>query len=199
MLRVPLILFIIRKLTFVGFLFFYCTISVIIKSIKLSVLIYKKGLIILMNRVVLVGRLTKDPDLRHTPAGVPVCTFTLAVNRPFSNQQGERETDFINCVVWRKPGENAAKFLKKGSMAGVDGKIQTRNYEGQDGKRVYVTEVLGESVQFLESKNARNNDYQPPMDPPPEREKNNSGYTRINEDPFAEGSPIDITDDALPF
>ena len=74
------------------------------------------------------------------------------MNRPFSNQQGERETDFINCVVWRKPAENVANYLKKGTFAGVDGRIQTRNYEGQDGKRVYVTEVLAESVQFLKPK-----------------------------------------------
>ncbi|MCB2597429.1 single-stranded DNA-binding protein, partial [Listeria monocytogenes] len=94
-----------------------------------------------MNRVVLVGRLTKDPDLRYTPAGVAVETFTLAVNRTFTNQQGEREADFINCVVWRKPAENVANFLNKGSMAGVDGRVQTRKYEGNDGKRVYVTEI----------------------------------------------------------
>ncbi|HEY9576674.1 MAG TPA: single-stranded DNA-binding protein, partial [Pseudobacillus sp.] len=101
----------------------------------------------MMNRVVLVGRLTKDPDLRYTPNGVPVASFTLAVNRTFTNQQGEREADFINCVVWRKPAENVANFLKKGSLAGVDGRIQSRSYEGQYGKRVYVTEVQAESVQ----------------------------------------------------
>ncbi|EJL3135829.1 single-stranded DNA-binding protein, partial [Listeria monocytogenes] len=107
----------------------------------------------MMNRVVLVGRLTKDPDLRYTPAGAAVATFTLAVNRAFTNQNGEREADFINCVVWRKPAENVANFLKKGSMAGVDGRVQTRNYEDSDGKRVFVTEVVAESVQFLEPKN----------------------------------------------
>ncbi|HHW4603775.1 TPA: single-stranded DNA-binding protein, partial [Listeria monocytogenes] len=107
----------------------------------------------MMNRVVLVGRLTKDPDLRYTPAGAAVATFTLAVNRPFKNTQGEQEADFINCVVWRKPAENVANFLKKGSMAGVDGRVQTRNYEDKDGKRVFVTEVVAESVQFLEPKN----------------------------------------------
>ncbi|EAE4452660.1 single-stranded DNA-binding protein, partial [Listeria monocytogenes] len=106
----------------------------------------------MMNRVVLVGRLTKDPDLRYTPAGAAVATFTLAVNRPFKNAQGEQEADFINCVVWRKPAENVANFLKKGSMAGVDGRVQTRNYEDNDGKRVYVTEIVAESVQFLEPK-----------------------------------------------
>ncbi|EAF3873197.1 single-stranded DNA-binding protein, partial [Listeria monocytogenes] len=107
----------------------------------------------MMNRVVLVGRLTKDPDLRYTPAGAAVATFTLAVNRPFKNTQGEQEADFINCVVWRKPAENVANFLKKGSMAGVDGRVQTRNYEDKDGKRVFVTEVVAETVQFLEPKN----------------------------------------------
>ncbi|ENM1174582.1 single-stranded DNA-binding protein [Listeria monocytogenes] len=119
----------------------------------------------MMNRVVLVGRLTKDPDLRYTPAGAAVATFTLAVNRPFKNTQGEQEADFINCVVWRKPAENAANFLKKGSMAGVDGRVQTRNYEDSDGKRVFVTEVVAETVQFLEPKNinaegATSNNYQ---------------------------------------
>ena len=89
----------------------------------------------MLNRVVLVGRLTKDVDLKYTPNGVPVATFTLAVNRTFTNQQGEREADFVNIVVWRKPAENAANYLKKGSLAGIDGRIQTRNYDGQDGKR----------------------------------------------------------------
>lgn len=173
----------------------------------------------MMNRVVLVGRLTKDPDLRYTPNGAAVATFTLAVNRTFTNQQGERETDFINCVVWRRAAENVANFLKKGSLAGVDGRIQTRNYEGQDGKRVYVTEVLAESVQFLEPRSAassergnennaygggqRNQDF--PFGQQNQRNNNNnnnnnSGYTRMDEDPFAnDGQPIDISDDDLPF
>jgi single-strand DNA-binding protein len=142
----------------------------------------------MMNRVVLVGRLTKDPDLRYTPNGVPVATFTLAVNRPFSNQQGERESDFINCVVWRKPAENVANFLKKGSLAGVDGRLQTRNYEGQDGKRVYVTEVQAESVQFLDTKGEKKQD-KPAQQP----------TTRISEDPFQGNGQIDISDDDLPF
>ena len=174
----------------------------------------------MMNRVVLVGRLTKDPDLRYTPNGVPVATFTLAVNRNFSNQQGERETDFINCVVWRKPAENVANFLKKGSLAGVDGRIQTRNYEGQDGKRVYVTEVLAESVQFLEPKNAAaggrgdmgqysapreqgagasygGNNYN--QNQRQNNSNNNQGFTRVDDDPFAGSGQIDISDDDLPF
>ncbi|MBC1743885.1 single-stranded DNA-binding protein [Listeria welshimeri] len=160
----------------------------------------------MMNRVVLVGRLTKDPELRYTPAGVAVATFTLAVNRPFKNAQGEQEADFIQCVVWRKPAENVANFLKKGSMAGVDGRIQTRNYEDSDGKRVFITEVVAESVQFLEPKNnnaegAKSNNY-----------KNQANYsnnnktssyradTSQNSDSFAnEGKPIDINPDDLPF
>lgn len=170
----------------------------------------------MMNRVVLVGRLTKDPDLRYTPSGVPVATFTLAVNRTFSNQQGEREADFINCVVWRRPAENVANFLKKGSLAGVDGRVQTRSYEGQDGKRVYVTEVVAESVQFLEPKGGSTGSgerggggsYNEPRDQGfpfggnnqnQRQNNNNKGYTRVDEDPFANDGQIDISDDDLPF
>lgn len=186
----------------------------------------------MMNRVVLVGRLTKDPDLRYTPNGIPVATFTLAVNRPFSNQAGDREADFINVVVWRKPAENAANFLKKGSLAGVDGRIQTRHYEGQDGKRVYVTEVQAESVQFLEPKNsgggnndrnnagqaydnARNNQQRSGTNTNDRGSNNggfdnrgnnyngnrgnNSGFSRVDDDPFANNGSIDISDDDLPF
>jgi single-strand DNA-binding protein len=173
----------------------------------------------MMNRVVLVGRLTKDPELRYTPNGVPVATFTLAVNRTFTNQQGEREADFINCVIWRKPAENVANFLKKGSLAGVDGRIQTRNYEGQDGKRVYVTEVQAESVQFLEprsssagernegssygnqrSYNNNNNNDNPYEQNSNQNQRNNNNYTRVDDDPFAnDGKTIDISDDDLPF
>ncbi|MBC1481909.1 single-stranded DNA-binding protein [Listeria sp. FSL L7-1485] len=179
----------------------------------------------MMNRVVLVGRLTKDPELRYTPAGVAVATFTLAVNRTFTNQQGEREADFINCVVWRKPAENVANFLKKGSMAGVDGRVQTRNYEGNDGKRVYVTEIVAESVQFLEPRNSNggggnnyqggnnnNNNYNNGGNNFGQATTNNGGfgqdqqqsqnqnYQSTNNDPFAsDGKPIDISDDDLPF
>ncbi|RJY68670.1 Single-stranded DNA-binding protein A [Listeria monocytogenes] len=159
-----------------------------------------------MNRVVLVGRLTKDPDLRYTPAGAAVATFTLAVNRPFKNGQGEQEADFIQCVVWRKPAENVANFLKKGSLTGVDGRVQTRNYEGNDGKRVYVTEIVAESVQFLEPKqNAVEGST-------PNNNQNEASYSNNNKngsyrasssqnsDSFAnEGKPIDISDDDLPF
>lgn len=148
----------------------------------------------MMNRTILVGRLTKDPELRFTPSGTAVATFTLAVNRTFTNQAGEREADFINVVVWKRPAENTADFLKKGSLAGVDGRIQTRNYEGQDGKRVYVTEVVAESVQFLEprgqSNNQQNNQSTNQSNTPPQ----------TNGDPFANnGQPIDINSNDLPF
>ncbi len=160
----------------------------------------------------MVGRLTKDPELKYTPNQIPVCTITLAVNRPFSNQQGEREADFITCVIWRKPAENAAKFLKKGSLAGVDGRLQTRSYENNQGQRVYVTEVMAESVQFLEPKgkghtqenqqqqsNGYSNDYQYNSEPSPTR--NNTRRLRgYDDDPFAnDGTPLDINDDDLPF
>jgi single-strand DNA-binding protein len=148
-----------------------------------------------MNQVVLVGRLTKDPDLRYTPNGVPVATFTLAVNRTFSNQQGERETDFINCVIWRRPAENVANFLKKGSLAGVDGRIQTRNYEGQDGKRVYVTEVVAESVQFLEPKSSGAKSEQRSY----QNQDDSKGFTQMDDQTFAGSDQIDISDDNLPF
>jgi single-strand DNA-binding protein len=148
----------------------------------------------MMNRVILVGRLTKDIELRYTPAGVAVASFTLAVNRPFKNAQGENEADFINCVVWRKPAENAANFLKKGSLAGVDGRVQTRSYEGQDGKRVYVTEVMAESIQFLEPKGNSENKSQNPQG-----YQQNQRPNKQQQDPFAGGGQIDISDDDLPF
>ena len=110
----------------------------------------------MINRVVLVGRLTKDPELKYTQSGIAVCRFTLAVNRPFRNQQGENEADFINCVAWRKQAENTANFLKKGSLTGIDGRIQTSNFEGRDGNRVFMTEVVADSVQFLEPKSSQN-------------------------------------------
>ncbi len=106
----------------------------------------------MLNRVVLVGRLTKDPEYRTTPSGVSVATFTLAVNRTFTNAQGEREADFINCVVFRRQADNVNNYLSKGSLAGVDGRLQSRNYENQEGRRVFVTEVVCDSVQFLEPK-----------------------------------------------
>ena len=106
------------------------------------------------NRVVLIGRLTKDPELRYSSSNIPMLYFAVAVNRTFTDQNGQRQTDFINCVAFRKQAENMARFLGRGSQIAVEGRIQTRNYQGKDGNTVYVTEVVAESVQFLESKNS---------------------------------------------
>ncbi|WP_060914565.1 single-stranded DNA-binding protein [Gemella haemolysans] len=104
--------------------------------------------------VVLVGRLTKDLELRYSSSNIPMLYFAVAVNRIFTDQNGQRQTDFINCVAFRKQAENMARFLGRGSQVAVEGRIQTRNYQGKDGNTVYVTEVVAESVQFLESKNS---------------------------------------------
>lgn len=106
----------------------------------------------MMNRVILVGRITKDPEVKTTQSNIPVCSFTLAVNRQFTDQSGERQADFIQCVVWRKQAENLERYVKKGALLGVEGRIQTRQYESDNGMR-YVTEVLCDSIQFLESRN----------------------------------------------
>lgn len=154
----------------------------------------------MLNRVVLTGRLTKDPELRYTPNGAAVATFTLAVNRSFSNQNGERGADFINCVAWRNQAENVANFLKKGSLAGVDGKLQTRSYENQHGQRVFVTEVQAESVQFLEPKNSGGQQGGGYDNSGSGGGNSNQGNNGFPGDPFAnDGKPIDISDDDLPF
>lgn len=106
----------------------------------------------MINQVTLVGRLTKDPDLRLTPEGTPVVNLTLAVNRPFKNHNGDYETDFVHCTIWRKAAENTANYCRKGMIIGITGKIHTRNYQNQEGKKVYVTEVVAEAVQFLSKK-----------------------------------------------
>ena len=166
----------------------------------------------MINRVVLVGRMTKDPELKYTQSGIANCRFTLAVNRPFKNGQGEQEADFINCVAWRKQAENTANFLRKGSLTGVDGRIQTSNFEGQDGKRVFLTEVVADSVQFLEPKSSRSDSQQNSLASRESYHTNNSSQyqgqaqTRqgmnhsASEDPFQRGGgPIEVTDDDLPF
>ncbi|MGN1277423.1 MAG: single-stranded DNA-binding protein [Floccifex sp.] len=111
----------------------------------------------MINRVVLVGRLTRDPELRKTPSGASVCSYTLAVSRNRSSQPGQPDADFINCVTWNRQAETMAQYLHKGSLIGIEGRIQTRSYDNQQGQRVYVTEVLTDSVQFLESKSAASN------------------------------------------
>jgi single-strand DNA-binding protein len=158
----------------------------------------------MINRVVLVGRLTKDPDLRYTPNGVAFTSFTIAVNRPFKNQQDEREADFIPVVVWRRQAENAANFLSKGSLAGVEGRIQTRSYENNEGKRVYVTEVIADSVQFLEPKGTHSSG-QSTSQGNYSSGSSSTGTSQAQgapsfEDPFANDSkPINIAEDDLPF
>ncbi|MGY4688230.1 single-stranded DNA-binding protein [Salibacterium sp. K-3] len=156
----------------------------------------------MINRVVLVGRLTRDPELRYTPNGVAVVNFGIAVNRPFTNQNGEREADFFNCVAWRKQAENVANYLKKGSQAGIDGRLQSRKYENQEGRRVSVVEVQAESVQFLEPRGASGgsssgNQYGAA---PTSGQQSQGGSSNLNDDPFAnDGQQIDISDDDLPF
>ncbi|RWZ54717.1 single-stranded DNA-binding protein [Halobacillus fulvus] len=161
----------------------------------------------MLNRVVLVGRLTKDPDLRYTPNGVAVANFTIAVNRPFSSNSGDRDADFINCVVWRRAAENLANFMNKGSLVGVDGRLQSRSFDNQEGKRVFVTEVVADSVQFLESKgssqgggNRGGSGFQPNQNQPASNQFGSNQNNNKQDDPFADqGEPIDISDDDLPF
>lgn len=138
----------------------------------------------MLNRIILIGRLTKDPDMRMTPNGVAVTTFKLAVDRPFTNKQGEKETDFINIITWRGLAENCANYLKKGRMAAVDGRLQIRSFDNNEGKRVYITEVVADNVRFLEGSKTK----QEPQNEP------------TQDDPFVnDGKPIDISDDDLPF
>lgn len=158
-----------------------------------------------MNRVVLVGRLTKDPELRRTQTGVPVTSFTLAINRTYTAPNGERQADFIPCVVWNKAAENVARYTTKGALVGVEGRIQSRNYQGQDGKMVYVVEVNCDSVQFLESKNSR--DQRPNMSQsmPDNTMSNNQMNAQqipapsFDDDFSAFDATFDISDDDIPF
>jgi len=143
----------------------------------------------MLNRVTMTGRLTKDVDLRYTQSGTAVGSFNLAVDRAFRNKDNERETDFINCVIWQKSAENFANFVHKGSLVGIDGRVQTRNYENKQGQRVYVTEVVVENFSLLE--------------PKPSASQTQSGAipdNQPNTNPFANsGEPLDISDDDLPF
>ena len=176
-----------------------------------------------MNTVQLIGRLTKEVELHFTSNGTAVGSFTIAVNRNFTNQQGEREADFINCVIWRKAAENFANFTRKGSLVGVEGRLQVRNYENQQGQRVYVTEVIVNNFDLLESRavteqrplgeNARpttSNNYSNPQQGFGMNSNNNQSNSYNNYDfnqtqqttsfPFMEdGHPIDISEDDLPF
>ena len=150
-----------------------------------------------MNKVVLIGRLTKDPELRYTSSNIPSATFSLAVNRPFQNQNGVREADFINIVMWRKQAETAKKYLSKGSLIAVDGRIQTRNYDGTDGKKVYVTEVVADNFEFLESKGQRAN---MTSDENMDSFVQNMPTTDVKDEPYIDfGDTIELSDDDIAF
>lgn len=138
----------------------------------------------MINRVVLAGRPTRDLELKSINSGTSVCSFTLAVDRNFKSRSGEREADFINCVAWGKTAEVMSSYVKKGSVIGIDGRIQTRSYDNREGQRVYVTEVVVENFSFLggSDKNAQRN-------------QNNQS----SNDPFASIKQVDIADDDLPF
>lgn len=156
-----------------------------------------------MNKSIIVGRLTKDPELRTTANGVPSVNFTVAVNRTFTNQSGEREADFINCVAWRKQAENLSKYCNKGSLVGVEGRIQTRSYDAQDGTKRYVTEIVADSITFLGSKSdSKGNSGFYPDAPTDYAEPNpiESNGSDVSEDPFKDfGSEVNLSDDDLPF
>lgn len=144
----------------------------------------------MINNVTLVGRLVAPPDLRKTPNNVSILQGTLAVNRNFKNENGDREADFINVVLWRQAAENLANWTKKGSLVGVTGRIQTRNYDNQQGQRVYVTEVVADRFQLLESKGDNQGQTQ---------QQNAAPNFARNNNPFGATNPLDISDDDLPF
>ena len=163
-----------------------------------------------MNKVFLIGRLTRDPELRYTGSNTAVASFSLAVNRNFTNANGEREADFINIVVWRKQAENVKNYLSQGSQVAIDGRIQTRSYDDQNGQRRYVTEVVADNVEFLGSKGSSNNtnmnvkeSSQPANSEPTPYDfgpANEPKTTDVDSNPFADfGSSIEISDDELPF
>lgn len=180
----------------------------------------------MLNRSVLVGRLTKDPELRYTSNGAAAGSFTLAVNRNFTNAQGEREADFINCVIWRKAAETFTQWTHKGSLVAVDGRLQTRNYENNQGITVYVTELVVDEFSFLESNKNNGNNGQTNQQPfnqnnnknrnngnnyqgnnqsqfgnssPFGRGQNNNNRNSNMSDPFKSGGGVNVSDDDLPF
>ncbi|XRJ97314.1 single-stranded DNA-binding protein [Latilactobacillus sakei] len=149
----------------------------------------------MINRVVLVGRLTRDVDLRYTKSGTAVGQFTMAVNRQYTNANGDREADFLNCIIWRKSAENLSNFTHKGSLVGIDGRLQTRNYENKEGQRVYVTEVVVDNFSLLDSKASGEASGKQSANHTQNKPQQNN-----QSDPFANtGQAIDISDDDLPF
>lgn len=152
-----------------------------------------------MNKAFLIGRLTRDPELRYTGSNIAVATFSIAINRPFNNQSGEKDVDYINIVVWRKQAENVKNYLSQGSQVAIDGRIQTRSYDDETGKKRYVTEVVADNVQFLDSKNKSENVAAPQNNPTP-YDFTEEKTTNVENDPFADfGNNIEISDEELPF
>ena len=156
-----------------------------------------------MNRVELIGRITRDPELRYTSSNIATTRFTLAVNRPFQGQNGETGTDFINIVVWRKQAENVKKYVSKGSLVAVEGRIQTGSYE-KDGQRIFTTDVVADSVQFLETKGQSQNrqsiDNMTPADFADNNSMNSSSESDMSDEVFANfGDSIEISDDDIAF
>lgn len=150
----------------------------------------------MLNQVVLIGRLTRDPEMRYTQNGTAVTSFTLACDRPFTNGQGQREADFIPIVVWRKQAENCGKYLSKGSLAAVVGRIQTRSYDDQNGQKRYVTEVVADNVKFLPTgQGNQNSNFQPPLPNEPPMPVGGPVQPVANTD----FQPIEEDDDELPF
>lgn len=143
----------------------------------------------MINNVTLVGRLTKDVELKYTPQNIANVSFTLAVNRTFKNANGEREADFINVVIWRQSAENFANWVKKGALIGITGRIQTRNYENQQGQRVYITEVIADNFQMLESRSQQQG----------QQQSQATQQQSKQSDKFSGGTPVNLNDDDLPF
>lgn len=163
----------------------------------------------MLNRVILIGRLTRDPELRYTPSGDAVTQFTLAVDRQFKSQGGEREADFINIVTWRQLAETCANYLRKGRLTAVEGRLQIRNYDNNEGKKVYVTEVVADNVRFLESSSGgsgsgtsreESSQSNPNSGNTQSRQSGAGAGRNNNQDPFVDdGRTVDISDDDLPF
>lgn len=143
-----------------------------------------------LNKTILIGRITKDLELKRTQSGTSVLSFALAVNRR-TQKQGQQETDFINCVAWNKTAELMERYLRKGSLIGVEGRIQTRSYDNQQRQKIYVTEVVIESVEFLESKRAQQNNQS-------NRVQYQEQQQAYNEFDMSDGN-LDISNDDLPF
>ena len=150
----------------------------------------------MINRVILVGRLTRDVEVRKTTSGLSVATFTVACNRRQSANSQDRQADFISCVAWRQTADFLASYAKKGNLVGIEGRIQTRNYDGADGKKVYVTEVVCDSVQLLTPRSSDNNSYTPSYTQAPVE---NNYETSESFDDFTSGVSLDISSDDLPF